>query len=61
MRRDDGAEETYRIVGPTASDPRQGWIAIDSPVGWQLLDRLAGERVTVTGPAGHSRLVVAVN
>lgn len=58
VRRDDGAEETYRIVGPAASDPRQGWIAIDSPVGWRLLDRLVGERVTVTGPAGHGRLVV---
>lgn len=58
VRRDDGAEETYRIVGPAASVPRRGWVAIDSPVGWQLLDRLAGERVTVTSPAGHGRLVV---
>jgi transcription elongation GreA/GreB family factor len=58
VRWDDGAEETYRIVGPAAADPRQGWISTDSPVGRGLLDRRAGERVTVATPGGPGRLVV---
>ncbi len=58
VRWDDGAEETYRIVAPAASDPRRGWISTASPVGWSLLDRRPGERATVATPAGHDHLVV---
>jgi transcription elongation GreA/GreB family factor len=58
VRWDDGAEETYRIVGPAASDPRRGWISTDSPVGRGLLDRRSGERVTIATPAGPGHLVV---
>jgi transcription elongation GreA/GreB family factor len=55
---DDGTEQTYRIVGPAASDPRRGWISADSPLGWRLLDRSPGERITVATPVGHGRLIV---
>lgn len=55
---DDGAEETYTIVGPAANDPRQGWISTDSPVGQGLLGRRLGERVNIATPSGTSRLVV---
>jgi transcription elongation factor GreA len=58
VRWDDGAEETYTIVEPVASDPRGGWISTESPVGRGLLGRRPGERVTVATPGGHSRLVV---
>lgn len=55
---DDGAEETYTIVGPAANDPRQGWISTDSPVGQGLLGRCLGERVNIPTPTGPNRLVV---
>lgn len=58
VRWDDGAEETYTLVEPVASDPRRGWISTESPVGQSLLGRRPGERVTVAAPGGQSRLVV---
>jgi transcription elongation factor GreA len=58
VRRDDGAEETYTLVEPVASDPRRGWISTESPVGRGLLGCRPGERVTIAAPGGHSRLVV---
>lgn len=58
IRRDNGSEETYRIVGPAAADPRCGWISTYSPVGRGLLDRHPGERVIVATPDGPERFVV---
>lgn len=58
VRWDDGAEETYTLVEPVASDPRHGWISTESPVGRGLLGRRPGERVAVDTPGGHSHLDV---
>ena len=58
VRWDDGAEETYTLVGPVEVDPRSGRISADSPVGQALLGRRPGDRVDVATPTGPSRLAV---
>jgi transcription elongation factor GreA len=51
-----GNEElTYMLVGPRETDPRQGKISVESPVGKAFLDRTAGEIVSVQAPAGVLR------
>lgn len=47
-------DETYNfeIVGPTESDPTNGKISIDSPVGKALLGGTTGKKVTVKTPDG---------
>jgi transcription elongation factor GreB len=49
---DDGAEVTYRIVGPDESDVDTGWISMDAPVAKALLGKRDGDEVTVRRPKG---------
>jgi transcription elongation factor GreA len=58
VRRGDGGERSYVLVGPAESDPRRGRLSSDSPLGRALAGRRAGEvvelehngeRVTVIG------------
>jgi len=51
---DDGAEETYRIVGPAESDPKAGKVSNESSIGKALLGRKAGDEVDVETPNGGS-------
>jgi transcription elongation factor GreA len=50
--------ETYVIVGAAESDPTQGRISNESPIGQALIDRKVGDRVTVNAPAGDMVFVV---
>lgn len=57
-RQPAGPSRTYTLVLPLAGDPRNGLLAVDSPMGQALLGRRAGDEVTVTGPGGTRTLVV---
>ena len=39
IENDEGAEKTYRIVGPDEFDPKLGYISMDSPMGKALLGK----------------------
>ena len=44
--------EVYTIVGAAEANPRAGRISNESPLGRALLNRKAGDQVTVDAPAG---------
>ena len=44
---------TYSIVGSNQADPLEQKISDQSPIGRALMGKKAGERVTVTAPAGE--------
>ena len=46
-------EEIYTIVGSTETDPSNGRISNESPIGKALIGRTAGEVVRVTAPDGE--------
>ncbi|MCY4090661.1 MAG: transcription elongation factor GreA [Caldilineaceae bacterium] len=46
-------EEVYTIVGSTETDPTNGRISNESPIGKALIGRTAGEVVRVEAPAGE--------
>ncbi len=49
---DDGEEEIYAIVGSTESDPEEGKISDECPVGKALLSHKVGEIVQIEIPDG---------
>lgn len=51
-----GADMTFQIVGSAETDPTQGRISNESPVGRALLGRSVGETVEVATPGGSLRL-----
>ncbi|MDP6494377.1 MAG: transcription elongation factor GreA [Dehalococcoidia bacterium] len=55
----NGDEEEYTIVGSTESDPVQGRISNESPVGKALLNKKVGEDVQVKTPAGTVTLTIS--
>ncbi len=48
----DGKESVYEIVGFSQSDPSNGKISDESPVGKALMGASIGEKVTVEAPIG---------
>ncbi len=52
--RDDGREQTYRIVGEDEADPKAGTISYVSPVARALNGKSVGDLVTV----GHQELEI---
>lgn len=48
----EGDDDTFEIVGPTESDPENGKISVDSPVGRALLGHKSKQKVTVETPDG---------
>ena len=48
----DGKEFVYEIVGFSQSDPSNGKISDESPVGKALMGASIGEKVTVEAPIG---------
>jgi len=52
IQEEGGPAEVYNIVGAAESDPAHGKISNESPLGKALINRKAGETVTVEAPAG---------
>ncbi len=52
MRNGKGDEVEYKIVGSTESDPFNGMISDESPVGKAMLGHAAGDKVLVVMPSG---------
>jgi transcription elongation factor GreA len=48
----EGDKETFYVVGPTESDPLQGKISSESPVGQALMGKVKGNSVQVQTPDG---------
>lgn len=48
----EGMKNTYRIVGPTETNPREGLISYESPLGQALIGRKVGEDIQVNAPIG---------
>ena len=55
--RDDGREQTYRIVGEDEADPKAGSISFASPVGRLLIGKAVGD---VVGAGDQELEVVAI-
>lgn len=50
---DSGEEKTYQIVGVDESDIKEGRISIESPIARQLINKEAGDVVTIRVPKGE--------
>jgi len=50
----DGAIRNYTLVGSSESDPLNGLISNESPLGRELLAKKAGEKITVDTPKGQA-------
>lgn len=57
IQRDDGREQTFRIVGEDEADPRAGSIAYVSPLAHRLIGKRVGEAVEMDG---HEIELVAI-
>jgi transcription elongation factor GreB len=58
VEEESGECATYRLVGPDESDPSQGLLSIESPLGRVLMGRGEGDEVTLRRPRGEVALVV---
>ncbi len=55
---EDGKQKTYFLVGPDESDPAQGKLSFQSPIGQALMKRRVGDVVVVKRPAGEIELEI---
>ncbi|HXH02580.1 MAG TPA: transcription elongation factor GreB [Candidatus Competibacteraceae bacterium] len=55
---DSGEVVVYRIVGPDETDPRLGWISIDSPLARAALRKRADDEFSARSPRGVLRYLV---
>ena len=53
LRKSDNTEAVYEIVGFSQSNPSEGKISDESPVGTALMGAKVGETVTVEDPIGN--------
>ncbi len=58
VEHEDGAERTYRLVGPDELDVERGLISVEAPLGRALLGRREGDTVTFRRPAGPTEITV---
>ena len=55
---DEGEELSYSIVGSNQADPLECKISDQSPIGRGLMGKRAGDRVSVSTPAGERHFLV---
>jgi transcription elongation factor GreA len=55
---EEGHSETYHLVGAVESDPGEGRISVDSPVGRAIVGKKKGDKVTVNVPQGTLHLTI---
>lgn len=53
-----GVEVVYEIVTPEEVDPRNGKISVNSPIGKALLNKAAGDDITISLPTGVKEYAV---
>jgi transcription elongation factor GreA len=53
-----GKKKEYTIVGSNEADPLQGKISNESPLGSAFLGHVAGDKVSVTTPAGSQTYTI---
>jgi len=58
VKGEEGASETFTIVGVAEANPKGGLISNESPMGQALLDHRVGDEVEVKAPAGVLRYKV---
>jgi transcription elongation factor GreB len=58
VEEESGETAEYRLVGPDESDPAQGLLSIESPLGRALMGRVAGDEVQVARPRGTATLAI---
>lgn len=58
LENDEGAEVTYRIVGPDELNPKLGYISIDSPMARALLKKHTNDEVKVLTPQGEINYLI---
>ena len=58
VRDSDGLVDTYDLVAPGEAEPRAGRVSPESPLGFALLGRRAGDTVEVLAPAGPWQVVI---
>ena len=58
MRRSDGEEDCYRIVGVDEIDLERSWVSWASPIARALLNARVGERVRFKFPSGEEELEI---
>lgn len=58
VKDEDGVEKRWRLVDKDESDPKQGRISIQSPVGTALLNRRVGDVVNAQLPRGTVELEI---
>jgi transcription elongation factor GreA len=51
-------QETYTIVGAAEANPREGKISNESPIGKAILNRRAGEEVSIEAPGGTFKVKI---
>lgn len=54
----DGEEKQYTIVGRAESNPSEGKISNESPIGKALLDKQVGDEIEVEVPRGLKKLKI---
>jgi transcription elongation factor GreB len=59
LERDDGATQTYRIVGPDEFDMAEGYISMDAPLARALLGKPLDAEITVNVAGVATRYVIA--
>ena len=58
VEHEDGAERTYRLVGPDEFDVPRGLVSVDSPLGRALLGKREGDVAVVQRPVGAIEITV---
>jgi len=58
VQEEDFPDETYHLVGAKETDPRNGKISYESPIGRALLDHHVGEVVEAETPGGRIKLKI---
>ena len=58
LESEEGAESSYRIVGPDEFDMEPRYISMDSPMGRALLRKALDDEVTVELPGGPKKFVI---
>ena len=58
LEKSDGAESSYRIVGPDEFDTEPGYISMDSPMAKALFKHAIDEDVVVRTPEGENHYTI---